>query len=278
MTLRWWGGPPTRSTCSTMRLVGRMLGRLFDPDRASLLTRLVLDAVQRFDIELSRLRNDSTSVKFNGSHANADGRKRGGKPTPVFDWGHSQDQRQDREELAWSWPRPPTWRYPSLTGWQHQRRYHPHRRLRYALRTHRRRWLDVRIRLEACDLRQPAAHPLPCGRFLSVLPTSCREDRIFRDWVGTNTPACDEIDRLEPAMRRTRHDRRQGSGGPQHHAAAHQACGRSTSPTAVDLAGRHQPRSRHPNPPLRERWRTQTRPRAVENSAKPLATLLVGIP
>ena len=33
--------------------VGRMLARLFDADRASLLTRMVLDAVETFDIDLS---------------------------------------------------------------------------------------------------------------------------------------------------------------------------------------------------------------------------------
>ena len=33
------------------------------------------------------------------------------------------------------------------------------------------------------------------GRFLSVLPASRREDRIFRDWVVDNTPAFVEIDR-----------------------------------------------------------------------------------
>jgi hypothetical protein len=44
--------------------VGRSLARLFDADRATLLTRLVLDAVERFDIDLSQLHNDSTSIKL----------------------------------------------------------------------------------------------------------------------------------------------------------------------------------------------------------------------
>jgi Domain of unknown function (DUF4277) len=42
--------------------VGRILARLFDADRASLLTRLVLDAIERFSIDCSQLHNDSTSV------------------------------------------------------------------------------------------------------------------------------------------------------------------------------------------------------------------------
>jgi hypothetical protein len=47
--------------------VGRMLARLFDADRASLLTRLVLDTVATFDIDLDRLHNDSTSITLSGA-------------------------------------------------------------------------------------------------------------------------------------------------------------------------------------------------------------------
>lgn len=43
--------------------VGRMLGRLFDADRASLLTRLVLDAIEIYDIDVSRLHNDSSAPR-----------------------------------------------------------------------------------------------------------------------------------------------------------------------------------------------------------------------
>ncbi len=55
--------------------VGRMLARLFDTDRASLLTRLVLDAVEAFDIDLSRLHNDSTSLKLSGAYEQAAGQE-----------------------------------------------------------------------------------------------------------------------------------------------------------------------------------------------------------
>ena len=39
--------------------VGRTLARLFDADRASLLTRLVLGAVTAFGVDCSQLHNDS---------------------------------------------------------------------------------------------------------------------------------------------------------------------------------------------------------------------------
>ena len=62
--------------------VGRMLSRLFDADRASLLTRLVLGAVATFDIDLDRLHNDSTSIKFSGAYDTADGHTQGGSNPP----------------------------------------------------------------------------------------------------------------------------------------------------------------------------------------------------
>ncbi len=46
--------------------VGRMLTRLFDADRASLLTSVVLGMVRTFDIDCSQLHNDSTSITLRG--------------------------------------------------------------------------------------------------------------------------------------------------------------------------------------------------------------------
>ena len=62
--------------------VGRILARLFDADRGSLLARLVLGAIEIFDIDVSQLHDDSTSISFAGSHAAADGHVRDGSPSP----------------------------------------------------------------------------------------------------------------------------------------------------------------------------------------------------
>src|SRR5665811_368242 len=80
---------------------GRMPARLFDADRASLLTRLVLDAVARFDVDLTQLHNDSTSIRFSGSYHGGDGHTRGGKPTARLTRGHSKDHRPDLKQLVW---------------------------------------------------------------------------------------------------------------------------------------------------------------------------------
>jgi hypothetical protein len=105
-----WAGrydPPTVGlTAADVELlnddrIGRMLARLFDADRASLLTRLVLEAVAAFDIDLSRLHNDSTSLKLSGAYDTADGHERGGKPTPAVKYGFSKDHRPDLKQLVW---------------------------------------------------------------------------------------------------------------------------------------------------------------------------------
>lgn len=74
--------------------VGRNLARLFDADRASLLTRLVCDAIENFGIETSQLHNDSTSIKLAGCYADADGHTRGGKATVKAARGHSNELRR----------------------------------------------------------------------------------------------------------------------------------------------------------------------------------------
>jgi transposase len=75
--------------------VGRTLDRLFDADRASLLTELVVAMVREFDLDLSRLHNDSTTVTFHGDYASATGTERGGQATPAITYGHNKDHRPD---------------------------------------------------------------------------------------------------------------------------------------------------------------------------------------
>jgi hypothetical protein len=54
--------------------VGRALDRLFDADRATLLTQLVVRAVSAFGVDLAQLHNDATTVTFAGEYRLARGR------------------------------------------------------------------------------------------------------------------------------------------------------------------------------------------------------------
>jgi transposase len=81
--------------------VGRMLDRLFDADRASLITQSVLGVIREFNIDTSQLHNDSTTVTVTGNYPAADGRERGGKPTPAIRHGHNKDHRPDLKQLLY---------------------------------------------------------------------------------------------------------------------------------------------------------------------------------
>ncbi|MGH8988384.1 MAG: IS1634 family transposase [Acidimicrobiales bacterium] len=80
--------------------VGRALDRLFDCDRASLLTETVLAAVTNFEIDCGELHNDSTTVTFTGDAYGADV-ERGGKKVPVVTYGHNKDFRPDLRQLVY---------------------------------------------------------------------------------------------------------------------------------------------------------------------------------
>ncbi len=75
---------------------GRALDKLYWVDRASLMTTLVVTVIKAFDLDLSRLHNDSTSVKAFG--------KIPGKTRTEFELkkGHSKDHRPDLKQLVFS--------------------------------------------------------------------------------------------------------------------------------------------------------------------------------
>jgi hypothetical protein len=81
--------------------VGRALTRLFDADRASLLTELIVGVVAEFNVDTAEMHNDSTSVSVHGQYQTADGSPRRGKPTPEVTFGHSKDHRPDLKQLVW---------------------------------------------------------------------------------------------------------------------------------------------------------------------------------
>ena len=75
---------------------GRALASLFDADRASMLNRLVLDAVAGFGIDCQTLHNDSTSVRLSGAYRNAVGALRPGSASNAC--GSIGKRRRDRRD------------------------------------------------------------------------------------------------------------------------------------------------------------------------------------
>ncbi|MBW1894589.1 MAG: IS1634 family transposase, partial [Deltaproteobacteria bacterium] len=75
---------------------GRALDKLYFADRASLMTEIVVAAIDKFDLDLSRVHNDSTTVKACGSIA---GCTRTGLELKK---GKSKDHRPDLKQLVYN--------------------------------------------------------------------------------------------------------------------------------------------------------------------------------
>jgi transposase len=178
--------------------VGRALEALFDADRASLLTAVVLRAISEFSIDTSQLHNDSTSVSVHGAYRNAIGTARGGKPTPAITFGHSKDHRPDLKQLVWILTVSSDGAVP----------------LAYRLAdgntsddpTHVPTWDGLAGLLGRTDFlyvadsklcsRQAMDHIASRGgRFVTVLPRSRAEDGAFRDYLQSHTPPWTEATR-----------------------------------------------------------------------------------
>ena len=182
--------------------VGRALEQLFDADRASLLTELVVGVVAEFGIDTGELHNDSTSISVSGVYRSATGTPRGGQPTPVITFGHSKDHRPDLKQLVWILTVAADGAVP----------------IAYRLTdgnttddpTHVPTW-DGLVRLlgradflyvadsKLCSREAMGHIHAARGRFVTVLPRSRGEDRWFRDWAQTHRPAWTEAVRVAPA-------------------------------------------------------------------------------
>lgn len=184
--------------------VGRCLDRLFDADRAALLTGVVLRAVRAFGIDCTELHNDSTTVTFAGEYRGADGATRGGKATAAITFGHNKDHRPDLRQLVWILTVTADGAVPLA-----------HRVVSGNTTddtTHVGSWQELCALVGRKDFLYVADSKLCTrtamdhieragGRFVTVLPRTRREDAWFRDWVTRNTPAWAETVTV-PARRR----------------------------------------------------------------------------
>jgi transposase len=179
--------------------VGRALVSLFDADRASLLTELIVGVIAEFGVDTSEMHNDSTSVSVHGQYEDADGRPRRGKPTAALTFGHSKDHRPDLKQLMWILTVSADGSVP----------------MAYRLAdgntsddpTHIPTWDALVKMLGRCDFLYIADSKLCSGdamrhidsnegRFVTVLPRTRGEDKWFRDWIQTNPPQWTEAIRL----------------------------------------------------------------------------------
>ena len=75
-------------------VLARALDRLFETDRASLLTRVVLHSVKAYAVDLSQIHQDTTSVKLTGAYEKQQRR------AVQLVRGYSKDHRPDLRQLV----------------------------------------------------------------------------------------------------------------------------------------------------------------------------------
>jgi hypothetical protein len=179
--------------------VGRALVALFDADRASLLTEVIVGVVAEFGVDTSQMHNDSTSVSVHGQYQTADGRPCRGKTAAAVTFGHSKDHRPDLKQLVWILTVSADGSVP----------------MAYRLAdgnttddpTHIPTWgalvkvLGRRDFLYVADSKLCSGDAMrhidgQGGRFVTVLPRTRGEDKWFRDWLQTNQPQWTEAIRL----------------------------------------------------------------------------------
>ena len=191
--------------------VGRALDRLFDADRAALLTAVVVAAVDAFGLALSELHNDSTTVSFCGQYTQARGRRLRGKRAPWITYGYSKNHRPDLKQLLFILTTTDDGAVPVQFRCEAGNANDSP--------THIETW-EALCRaaggpefLYVADSKLCAREPMEHierrgGRFVCVLPRTRLEDAEFREWIQTHEPSWTLVrDRPNPRRRGGPRDR-----------------------------------------------------------------------
>jgi hypothetical protein len=186
-------------------VLGRALDRLFDADRGSLLTEVVIAVRRRFGVEFDELHNDSTTVRFTGQYRGSRGRRLRGRRVPWITYGYSKDHRPDLKQLLYVLTTSADGGIPV--------------QFRCAdgntndATTHIETWEALRAVAGRADFLYVADSKLCTmetmehldrhgGRFVTVMPRSRLEDEEFRRWIQTHDPAWELAeDRPHPRRR-----------------------------------------------------------------------------
>lgn len=191
--------------------IGRALDRLFDADRGTLLTEILLAVQERFRLHVDELHNDSTSIRFAGQYEPASGRFLRGQRAPFITYGYSKDHRPDLKQLLFIVTTTTDGGVPL--------------EFRHAdgntsdSKTHLETWQRLRAIAGRADFLYVADSKLCSGeameaidrqhgRFVTVLPRSRKEDSLFRRWAQDHEPAFELArDRPNPRRRHAARDR-----------------------------------------------------------------------
>lgn len=176
--------------------IGRALDHLFDSDRGSLLTTVVVDAARRFELCFKELHNDSTSISFTGQYRKAKGRQIRGRRGPWITYGFTKNHRPDLKQLLFILTTTADGAIPV------------HFRCTDGntadVTTHLETWNTLREAAgrpdflyvadsKLCDTLTMETIDGKGGRFVTVLPRSRIEDTEFRKWMQNHDPKWEEV-------------------------------------------------------------------------------------
>lgn len=179
--------------------VGRALDRLFKCDRAALLTSVVLQAIDAFEIKTERVHNDSTTVTLTGGYDNYQNTK-----AAMPKRGINKDHRPDLKQLLFSLSVSDDGAVPLyFKVWDGNVTDD---------KTHLRNWMALRNLLGRADFTYVADSKLCTrenmefiasegGYFVTVLPQTRAEDSQFKDWIQNHNPDWKEALRFKSPKR-----------------------------------------------------------------------------
>ena len=169
--------------------VGRCLDRLFQSDITSMVLALATHVIREFQVDLDELHNDSTTITFHGAYADAAREeKRGQRTRMAITWGYNKDHRPDLKQLLYiltvarDGAVPVYFQIASgnvVDDQTHCATWDLLCRL-----TGRRNFLYVADCKLASTENMTYIHQHQ-GRFLTVLPRTRSEDRVFRDSLSS---------------------------------------------------------------------------------------------
>ena len=183
--------------------IGRALDHLQKADRASLLTALVMHTVREFDIDLSEMHQDTTTVTFAGNYDNQDPAEKADRP-PRITFGYNKDHRPDMKQLVYGITISADGAVPI-----HCKTYDGNTS---DDQVHTETWDFLQKIVDSSDFLYVADSKLCSrenmshiasrqGRFLTVMPRTRNEDGWFREYLQTNEVEWKEVHR-EPNPRR----------------------------------------------------------------------------
>ena len=168
--------------------VGRSLDALFNADRASLMTRIVLKVVDEFSIDLGQLHNDSTTVTVSGEYKGKRSQRQG-RTSVALVCGHNKDHRPDLKQLLFTLTVSRDGAVPI-----HYKSYDGNTT---DDKTHIQTWEALRrltgksdfiyvADAKLCTREQMGYLSKEGGRFITVMPKSRKECAWFYDWYRTH--------------------------------------------------------------------------------------------